>query len=409
MAKPDGGLITETNRQYYSGAQGFLVTEGQTSFVCTFDTDLKFGSHSPTINAYALNNFVLYLSQTGLPGSFAEYVAEYTVTKNTITLAAAPLTNSFVVVQLKSETGGNYGNEDAFGTTVQENYNNYSYLSVNDVINNFMVAYVGTGKLIQSVKRTDVIFHVKRGLQELSYDTLKSIKSQELQVPASLSVPIPQDYVNYVKCSWVDSLGVKHIIYPTTLTSNPYSLLPQDDDGLPLQDNYDDNLLASQYATEERWGTANKKLINGGFNVADISAGLDIDWWGAWGPGGFYGQRYGTDPETSQVNGWFTINEREGKFSFSSDLVNAVIILEYISDGLAYTADMRIPKLAEDAIYAYVLHAIMHGRMNVPEYIVNRLKKDKSTKIRNTKIRLSNIKLEEITQVMRGKSKWIKH
>ena len=154
MAKPDGGLITETNRQYYSGAQGFLVTEGQTSFVCTFDTDLKFGSYSPTINAYALNNFVLYLSQTGLPGSFAEYVAEYTVTKNTITLATAPLTNSFVVVQLKSETGGNYGNEDAFGTTVQENYNNYSYLSVNDVINNFMVAYVGTGKLIQSVKRT---------------------------------------------------------------------------------------------------------------------------------------------------------------------------------------------------------------------------------------------------------------
>ena len=70
---------------------------------------------------------------------------------------------------------------------------------------------------------------------------------------------------------------------------------------------------------------------------------------------------------------------------------------------------MRIPKLAEDAIYAYVLHAIMHGRMNVPEYIVNRLKKDKSTKIRNTKIRLSNIKLEEITQGMRGKSKWIKH
>ena len=68
MAKPDGGLITETNRQYYSGAQGFLVTEGQTSFVCTFDTDLKFGSYSPTINAYALNNFVLYLSQTGLPG-----------------------------------------------------------------------------------------------------------------------------------------------------------------------------------------------------------------------------------------------------------------------------------------------------------------------------------------------------
>ena len=105
MSIPNGGLITETNRQYYSGAQGFLVAEDQTSFVCTFDTDLKFGSYSPTVNAYTLNNFVLYASQSGLPGSFYEYVAEYTVTKNTITLASAPLTDSFVVVQLKSETG----------------------------------------------------------------------------------------------------------------------------------------------------------------------------------------------------------------------------------------------------------------------------------------------------------------
>ena len=52
---------------------------------------------------------------------------------------------------------------------------------------------------------------------------------------------------------------------------------------------------------------------------------------------GGYGQRYGENPETTQINGWFTINEREGKFAFSSNLVDKVIILEYISDGLAYT------------------------------------------------------------------------
>ena len=32
-----------------------------------------------------------------------------------------------------------------------------------------------------------------------------------------------------------------------------------------------------------------------------------------------------------------------------------------------------------------------------------------SAKLRNAKIRLSNIKLDQIVQVMRGKSKWIKH
>lgn len=65
--------------------------------------------------------------------------------------------------------------------------------------------------------------------------------------------------------------------------------------------------------------------------------------------------------------------------------------------------------MAEEAMYAYISHAIISTRSNQPEYIVNRLKQEKGAKLRNAKIRLSNIKLNEIAQVMRGKSKWIKH
>jgi hypothetical protein len=86
-----------------------------------------------------------------------------------------------------------------------------------------------------------------------------------------------------------------------------------------------------------------------------------------------------------------------------------LIILDYISDGLAYDLDSRVPKLAEEAMYSYILHAIIANRSNSPEYLVNRLKQEKFAKIRNAKIRLSNIKLEEITQIFRGQSKWIKH
>jgi len=115
------------------------------------------------------------------------------------------------------------------------------------------------------------------------------------------------------------------------------------------------------------------------------------------------------DPQTAQVNGWFNMNEREGKISFSSNLRGRLIILEYLSDGLAYDMDSRVPKLAEDAIYAYISHAVLASRINQPEYIIQRLKREASAKLRNAKIRLSNIKLDEIVQVMRGKSKWIKH
>jgi hypothetical protein len=85
-----------------------------------------------------------------------------------------------------------------------------------------------------------------------------------------------------------------------------------------------------------------------------------------------------------------------------------LIIFEYISDGLAYDQDMKVPKMAEEAIYAYVNHAVLSTKANTPEYIVNRYKREKSAKLRNAKIRLSNIKLDEIVQVMRNKSKWIK-
>ena len=285
-----------------------------------------------------------------------------------------------------------------------DDYGSYRYISMTELVNNFLMIHVGTGKLIPSVNRNEVIFHAKRAMQEFSYDTLKSIKSQELTIPNNLTVAIPQDYVNYVKASWIDKLGVKHIIYPTTLTSNPTEIPVQDGDGIPTQDQDGDNLEGTSI-TEERWEEADTKKITGVYTNYDE----DLDTYTDPVYKTLYGQRYGENPETTQINGWFTINEREGKFSFSSNLVDKVIILEYISDGLAYTTDMKVPKLAEEAFYAYIIHAVISGRANQPEYIVQRLKKEKRAKLRNTKLRISNIKLEEISQVFRNKSKIIKH
>lgn len=413
MPIPNDGLITETNRQYYEGAQGFQVNNisGQNSFITTFNTDLIFGgvgAWNPLNTNYALNNFKIYTSPTGFPGSFSEYVSDYSVANNIITTVVAIPNNYYVVVQLKTLDGGNYGTtpaQMAYGDTTQQNYGSYSYLSLNDVVNNFMVGYVGTGKLIGSVKRTDVIFHAKRSMQEFSYDTLKSIKSVELNIPPSLSIVIPQDYVNYVRMSWIDHQGVKHIIYPTNnLTIDPYSNPIQDNRGVPVQDNFGNNIEGDSL-TEERWNRNQIGPIT--FNANNFVG----DWYNGdmWVQSAWYGRRYGLDPQYANINGYFTMNEREGKISFSSDLVGKLIVLEYISDGLAYDLDSKVPKMAEEAMYAYILHAIISTRINQPEYLVQRLKQEKSAKLRNAKIRLSNIKLEEITQVLRGQSKWIKH
>ena len=408
MAIPNNGLITETNSQYYAGSQTFEAPIANSTITATFDTDLIFGSSDPTAAGYNLNNFRLYVSPLGVPGTFTEYTSVYTVINNVITLTTPPQANEWFVIQLLNQYGGEYGDRDAYGDVVENNYGGYAYTTLEDVITNFMVGYVGAGKLIPSVKTTDVMFFAKRGLQEFSYDTLKSIRSQELNIPVNLSIPLPQDYVNYVNVSWIDGQGIKHIIYPTTLTTNPYEIPGQDTQGLPIQDNIGENIDTTSI-TEDRWATNNLEQINAAqSNLTGMLLSDGLGYGGMYGDN-YFGQRYGLQPETAQINGWFTINERNGKMSFSSDLADKLIIIEYISDGLAYDADCKIPKLAEEALYAYIIHAILSTRINQPEYIIQRLKKEKSAKLRNAKIRLSNIKLNEFVQIARGKSKWIKY
>ena len=406
-------LITETNQQYYQGAQGYRSLTGAINekFPTTFDTDLILGDWNPANTNYALNNFKLYTSPTGLPQTYTEYLLAYSVSNNIININGILPTGTFVVVQLKVLTGGKYGQteaEKAYGDTVEDNYGSYEYIKLTDAIDNFMVGYVGDGKLIQKAKKSDVLFFAKRSLQEFSYDTLKSIHSQELNIPASLSVILPQDYVNYVRVSWIDQLGVKRIIYPANnLTIAPFGTPIQDQAGVPTQDNFGENVEGTSL-TVERWKKANDNLINGQI-VNNIDEAVDFQnaygFEGSWN----WGRQYGLDPQTSQMNGWFNMDEREGKMSFSSNLAGKLIVLEYISDGLAYDSDTKVPKLAEDALYASILYSMISTRSGQQEYLVQRLQKDRRAKLRNAKIRLSNIKLDEIVQVMRGKSKWIKH
>jgi hypothetical protein len=403
-------LITETNRQYYEGTKSIVAIAGQTIFDFSgFDTPFIWKTSDGDNDNYELNNFKFYKSvDNGV--TFTEVVYYTTPTSpriisvkdGVITLNSGASSGNIYLVQLKRLEGGKYGDNNAFGTVVEENYGSWTYIKLYDVVNNFMTAYVGTDKIISDIKRTDVIFHAKRGLQEFSYDVLKSIKSQELTIPPSLNVVIPQDYVNYVKISRIDEGGVKHIIYPGMLSGTPYTTPIQDTEGIPVQDTFDQNISGTSII-EERWSTnhSNELKSNEEYFTSDLYNNNNIS--------RKLGQRYGMDTANANINGVFMVNDREGKISFSSDLVGSIILLEYISDGLAYDLDTRVPKLAEEAMYAYIMHSVISNRLNQPEYLVQRLKQEKFAKIRNAKIRLSNIKLEEFTKVLRGQYKWIKH
>ena len=431
----------------------------------------------------------------------------------------------------------------------------YQFTTLDDIISGFMITYVGENKLMSKIQRADVVFHAKRALQELSYDTLKSKKSQEVEVCANLKMALPQDYVNYVKLTRVDSSGIEHIIYPTSKTSHPFAieqtqtdctdcgdtsetyqhgetidfitnpnvLTPQESDcgtaevtcdfsttGLESTSHRGANqvfqafdsggllgsyTLVQQQAYWETWfglvdqyctclknsnssdhcgeflGWDNFDGINPAYNNLVVEMGNNAGWSnlkispgsanfppsavsinrttainGSWKEDGFTntvatavqtsnawenykgatpsenqddyqddtywpagGERYGLDPLHAHINGSFFIDDLRGMIHFSSNLSGETIILKYISDSLGTDEEMVVHKFAEDAMYKHIAYAMLSSRRNVPEYIIQRFRKERFAATRKAKLRLSNIKIEEISQVLRGKSKQIKH
>ena len=280
-----------------------------------------------------------------------------------------------------------------------EDYGNYQFTSIKDIINNFIISYVGEEKIIPKAKRTDVAFHAQRGIQEFSFDILPSVKSAEIEVGPNLNFVLPKDYVNYVKLVWVDSSGIERVIYPAQHTSNPFPIL-QDNNYEYLFDEQDQEIISAQSSeTKKRFqSTTNSEIGNESDNITN--RGFSIN---------HFGRRYGISPQQAQTNGVFYIDQLQGVIFFDSSFVGRIVTLKYISDGLGTDEEMVVHKFAEEALYKYIAYAILSTRANTPEYLVARFKRETSAAKRNAKIRLSNIKIEEITQVMRNKSKIIKH
>jgi hypothetical protein len=452
---------------------------------------------------------------------------------------------------LNQSARGYYSSNDGIQNTGDEFYGSYQFTSLENIINQFIIAYVGEDKLIPKIKKSDVAFHAQRSLQELSFDTLKSCKALEFEVPPSLAMPLPQDYVNYVKVSWSDDNGIKRVLQPASKTSNPLAFQQNADGTFKFEDNSfqaDNTLPFQEYgvtstgqtssldgdgniksknplpqfkketriALENTSGFQSKYEANYGptsgagldhmlinFFTAnhDIEVGMRVygpgiqpnttvksvgdttnsnfpgmgilltnpqyEKWLLDGPLGtnpgaptlgstnplYYkteelifvdlkresdtwskfksnkanekdvndysydtnpfdiaqGQRFGIDPQHAQINGSYFIDCNEGVIYFGSSISGKTVILDYISDSLGTDREMRVHKFAEEAMYKCIAYAIMSTRANVQEYMVNRFRKEKFAATRKAKLRLSNLKIEELTQILRGKSKQIKH
>jgi hypothetical protein len=179
-----------------------------------------------------------------------------------------------------------------------------AFISLNDIINNFIISYTGPGKLIPDSKRTEVVFHARRCLQEFAYETLKSqFTFTSSVIDPSAELEVPADFVAVI------SLEVESDVY-TQVETNP----------------------------------------GGGEYVYDY-------------------------------------NSRKILFN-NGDVGNPSLVLTYLSNALTTDENAAIPKLAEEALYACMVYAILANRTNTDPNLLQRLLIEKIDKLERSKSRL---------------------
>jgi|TARA_R110000824_G_scaffold181324_3_gene362094 hypothetical protein len=281
----------------------------------------------------------------------------------------------------------------------------YRRTNLNDIINNFIVAYIGDGKVLTEVPRYEVAFWAQRAVQEFSYDTFHSEKALEIQLSSTRQMSLPSDYVNYISVQWTDSNGVMRTILPST-TTRASKGVAQDDNYHYLYDQDGNIIFAETSETIDRY--QNNQTPE---EVADSANSYYYGWYDT--PYfGYYGARYGLTPQFANINGTFVLDLNAGQIYFPSSFSqDTYITLNYISDGLGENGDfdnVLVPKMAEDAVMSTILYNLSKIRPSAAG-AASLYKKEAAAKTRNAKIRIANMKIEEMTQIFRNKAKWIKH
>ena len=286
-------------------------------------------------------------------------------------------------------------NNDSIYYSSDGDHGTYQFLTLKELVETFLATYSGAGKICEDVRANDIYFHATRAMQEFSYDVFRSIKSQEIEVPNTLLMTLPRDFVSHVKLSWSDASGVKHVLYPATKTSNPTDV-SQDGDG-----NYEVNPFTQALTTDTSSTTPNENQQDD-YNDDNYKS--------------FSDERYGIDPQHAQINGSYFIDYQNGNIHFSSNISGKTLVLDYVSDGMSAEDSGGVPggsalvhKFAEEAMYKHILHGCLSAMKNADVNMLAMLKKERFAETRKAKLRLSNIKIEELTQVLRGSYKWIKH
>lgn len=287
------------------------------------------------------------------------------------------------------------------------NWGEYQYVSLKEIVTNFIHNFTGNHSLINNVPRHIIVWHAKRAIQELNYDAFKEVKVLELDVCDSLRFILPHDFVNWVRIS-VYRDGVLLPLTENSQTLSADTFLQ--DHNCNIMFDGSGNILtpdSSQIDEDRLAGTKKSIYLNDNAQFNGMQGYFHN---GEWYFYYSYGQRFGLNTSTANANPTFNIDKKAGVINFDSSMSGEKCILEYITDGMEGGDDslISVNKLFEKYIYLAIEAAILDSKLGVQEYVIRRKKKAAMAALRNSRIRISNMHPGRLLMDMRGMNKWLK-
>ena len=277
-------------------------------------------------------------------------------------------------------------------TNSQEYYNdsslhgNYQYINLEEIIDELQMIK-GKNQFLRSIPRAEFIMYAKRTLREFNLDLTQEVKAIELEINDTLNLVLPEDFLSYVRISYIDENGELRPIAQSNSLLIAKSYL-QDNDGNILFDN-DGNILSTD-------------LTDTFVNPPNTDRSFT------------YGYSFSPNADLTKSNpNKFRLDRDRGLIQFNSSVEGKNVVLEYVSDGLYNNfgglddSDIRVNKILEEAIIDAVYYKSIKHNSDAPEYEKRTAKKNYFNSKRLAKRRMNTLRKDEVIQAFAGASRWV--
>lgn len=277
--------------------------------------------------------------------------------------------------------------QEYYDTT--SSHGSYQFVTLKEIIDGLLTeAKLDPDNYLKNTSRALIIYHAKMMVKELTTSTSNATLAIEMTVPDNSYIVMPQDYIDYVRISLVVTdqfTGGKRLeVLDINRNINDAIGYLQDNDAAILFDDQGNILTAD---ASNAYNIPYKKLE-------------------------FYPTLSGNaSQDTSKLcaYGEFSIDEKNGKIIFSSNLIDKEVVIEYQSDGLQWESfgegDIKVHKHIEQAVKDGTYYNCIEKRQTVPygekNRALNRFKTTRHIARKNS----AGLDLNEISRLMRIKTK----